>query len=181
MGIVNKDRNLFQYRNATRIQSLQNSFYDIAKSTSPDNLERFFNYDLASGDWLTQLAALFNVERYYFERGTAFILDVSLLDSGDVLDGINAPLDDNLLRAFLLAKILSNTGAIKSVPYMYTVFNYVIKPYSIEITEGTKTLTITIDCNGDTEVFRKINALYAFNQRWFGCPTGVSVTYVIIP
>lgn len=180
MGISNTDRQLFQYRNALRMNTLIDGYYNIAKACSPDNLERFFNYDLAIGDWLTQLAALFNVKRRYFTFGSAFTLDINQLDDYTIyLDGVNAPVDDVLLRALLKAKILSSTGIIKSVPYIYTVFNLVIDPHDIEITEGVRSLTINVDFNGDTGKLRILNAFIQENKRWFGCPTAIEVTYNI--
>jgi hypothetical protein len=182
--IENKDRQLYQYKNSTRLNILLDRFYDIVKEIAPDNLQNFFNIDLAEGVWLTHLAQLQRVSRnYFFEStlGSPFILDISDLDSEDILDGVVAPVDDILLRALLKARILRNTVYIKSIDYVYRVFEIVLAPHSIIITEQPKIIEIEIDFNGDTGKQRVLLALIGENPAWFGAGTGVAVDYNIIP
>ena len=63
--IINNDRQLFQYRNSTRFNTLLDGFYNLGVKIAPDNLQNFFDVDLAVGDWLTNLAGIFNVKRNY--------------------------------------------------------------------------------------------------------------------
>jgi hypothetical protein len=180
--IVNTDRQLFQYRNSTRLNTLLDEFYDLAKSVAPANLEQFYNVELASGVWLTQLADIFNVKRNYFTGGSGelpFVLDLSDLDSTDILDGRKSPMDDFLLRALLKARILRNSVSTKSIDYIYRVFFIIFgEDLDIQIQQtAPKTLTITIDFNGDSIGFRNLQAMVAKDIGWFGSPTGVEIIY----
>jgi hypothetical protein len=140
-------------------------------------LINYLSIDDAVGDWLTQLALMFNVPRYYTAVGSSFILDSSQLDGTDVLDGGGAAIGDIAVRALLKAKILGNVAEVKSVEYIYNVFDVAILPVDIEIVEGTKALTINLDFVYNSEAYRKYLAVTSFDNKWFGCPGSTSVTY----
>lgn len=178
------DNQLFQYKNSTNLNALLDVLFSKAEDVTPENLQEYFNVDLAVGAWLTQLAKNLNVNRNYFSVGEgeeAFVLDLSDLDSTDILDGLKSPMDDDLLRAMLKARILRNTVDTKTIDYIYNVFFTVFgEDLDIEIQYyDTKAIQIIIDFGEDTNGFRILQALIAEDDGWFGRPTGVQVIYDI--
>lgn len=180
--IPNRDRQLYQYRNAGVFNSLINKIYELKKTCAPDNLIDILDIDKASGAWLTQLALIFNVKRSYFQGGTeedTFVLDLSYLDSSDILDGTTSPMDDSLLRALLKARILRNTSTPRTIDYIYRVFFIIFgDDLDIEVQEfASKQIQIIIDFGNNTNGFRILQALIAEDDGWFGRPTGVQIIY----
>lgn len=175
-----RDRLLYQYKNSTNFKNFLDNLFIIVESTSPINLINYLDIDSAEGDWLTQLANMFNVGRVYSSVGVAFLLDYSLLDDDDLLDGGGSPIGDISLRALLKARILRNTAEVKSIDYIYLVFNTAINPTDIEIIEGIKELTIKITMVGDSEAHRVFLGVTSVDDKWFGCPTATGITYDII-
>jgi hypothetical protein len=172
-----RDRLLYQYKNSSNFKNFLDALFDIVESCSPINLINYLDIDSAVGEWLTQLARMFNVPRHYTAVGSSFILDSSQLDSTEYLDGGGSPIGDIALRALLKAKVLSNVADVKSVEYIYTVFDSAISPVDIEIVEGTKSLTINLDFVNNSEPHRKYLAVTSIDNKWFGCPASTSVTY----
>jgi hypothetical protein len=172
-----KSRMLYQYRNSQNFNRFLDSLYAVVAAGSPEDLLRFLDIDNAVGDWLTQLADLFNVPRSYVQVGTAFILDFSLLDGTDQLDGASSPINDTVLRALLKARILRNIAQVKSLDYMYNVWNKTVVPPVIQITEGIKTLTINLTFITNSAAYWLYVALVSLDNKWFGVPSGCSVTY----
>jgi hypothetical protein len=173
------DRLLFQYKNALKFKAFLDSLYDIVVLSSPENLENYLSIDDAVGAWLTQLARTFNVPRYYTAVGSSFILDSSTLDSGEYLDGGGSAIGDIALRALLKAQVLKNSATVKSVDYIYNVFDQAISPYAIEIVEGTKSITIYLTFVENSEAHRTFLGVTSVENKWFGCPAATSVTYDI--
>lgn len=199
-GQVQRDRLLFQYRNSSRLITLINGLFNLVDQSNCKDLERFYDIDEAEGYWLTILARIFNVVRDYSDLGAnVFRLDFSPLDTGYILDGSNTPIDDNVLRALVKARIKRNTATVKSVEFIIDQFVSVINPNAIEVVDGDKTLTINLYLdfenafvvnaslvNGTNVIngaisydsWQKIfllNALRGIDEKWFGCPSGVSV------
>jgi len=176
---VKTDRNFYQFRNAAGFTSMLDSMYTLISQMSPENLQNFLNIDDASGDWLTQLAGLFNVPRVLVGYTDAFILDVSTLDDTDVLDGISTAVNDSMLKALLKARIKRNTTHTKTIEYIYDIFISTIAPDSIQIVESFKHIDLNITVT-DPDKMRILSALLSYDPKWFGCPAGVSVQYNII-
>lgn len=179
MTIQNRNRQLFQYKNATRLNAFLDGIYTLVKNYAPDNLENFFDLDAAEGDWLTQLANLFNVPRSYGYYTDAFILDYSELDGPDLLNGTASPITDDILKALFRARIKTNAGTIKSIPYITEVFQTIFTPDYLDVQEGTKSITINIDFGGSVTKLRLLAALNAYSFKWFGCPTATKLIYNI--
>jgi penicillin V acylase-like amidase (Ntn superfamily) len=172
-----RDRLLYQYKNAPNFKAFLDSIYELVDDASPIGILDFFDIDNAEGVWLTQLADMWNVPRSYCAVGTAFILDFSTLDGPDVLDGGQTPVDDVVLKALLKAQILKNTSGVKSVDYIYSVFNTAVAPVDIEIVEGVRELTINVTFVTDSQNYYTYVALVNLDTKWFGCPASTSVTY----
>ena len=171
-----RSRLLYQYKNAANFKAFLDSLYTIVGYQSPANLINYLDIDSAEGEWLTQLALMFNVPRYYTAVGSSFILDISQLDDEN-LDGGGSPLGDIALRAMLKAQVISNTAPVKSIDYIYNVFELAINPTAIKIDEGTKSLTINITLVQDSEPYRIYLGVTSVDNKWFGCPASTSVTY----
>jgi len=172
-----RDRLLYQYKNADNFKGFLDALFVIVEYCSPIDLINYLSIDDAVGDWLTQLALTFNVPRYYTAVGSAFILDYSQLDGTDLLDGGGSAIGDIALRALLKARILRNNASVKSVDYIYNVFNTAIVPEAIEVVEGIKSLTINLDFVYNSEPHRRYLAVTSIDNKWFGCPASTSVAY----
>jgi hypothetical protein len=176
--ISNTDRQLFQYRNATRLNALITGLYNAAVKVSPANLETFFDLDAATGDWLTKLAALFNVARVYSSAGDAFIWGYSRWGV-DYWGGTYQPIADTMLRALLKARIKRETPGIKSIDYIVGVFQDVFAPDYLAVSEGTRSINIYIQIK-DEVTFRNFVTIVDTDPKFFGAPTGVKVEYFVI-
>jgi hypothetical protein len=171
------DSQYYQYKNATKFNTLLDGLYSLVGYASPQALIDFLDIDKAEGEWLTQLADLFNVPRYYTTVGSAFILDYSLLDGTDQLDGLSSSIDDVTLRALIKVRILRNTTVVKSIDNIIAVFKRVIPYCDVRIVEGVKSLTINLTFSVNSPSYWLYIALTSLDNKWFGCPSGVSVTY----
>lgn len=202
--LVKRDRMLFQYKSAPQFDALMDNLYSNVDSTALCDLNNFFNIDQASGYWLTQLAAFFNVYRNYTVLGNQFLLDYSNLDTTACLDGDPTPAPDLVVTAILKARLYANTSVVKSIEYIIKQFIDVINPKIFHVIESDKHLDLYIGfyvegfffvnlstINGTDEIngvitpesLQKIYLLAAirntYGDKWFGCPSGVSVTYYI--
>lgn len=178
--LTNTDRTPFQYKNAYAINTLIDGFFNLADEVAPCDLKNFFDKSTASGDWLTQLAGLFNVPRVYSGLNNAFIWGVSEWGGTDVWGGTPDLVTDSILKALLDVKISRNATTRITVEKMYANILLVVTPDILEITEGDKTITVKMRFYTTPSDIRIVSALINYNTKWFGVPSGCSVTYDLV-
>lgn len=167
---------LFQYKTAPQLSSLLAGSKQFVIDNSKEDIFRFFNIDEAVGLWLDQLGAYLNVERPLIAAlnsgyGT-FIMDSSLMDGSDLLDGTAFATDD-LYRAFIKGQILKRNSRF-TVDDIISVLQFTFPESIILITEGIKCLNINVGVTNNQD---KINLelLNGLDPKWFGTPSGVCI------
>lgn len=196
---------LFQYKSTEKLLSLLTGTEQFVKNNSKEDIFNFFNFDDAVGLWLDQLGAFLNVERplisitsfeqYLFQDGEdftfqsgepflfnqvassdTFIMDQSLMDGTDILDG-TALANDDLYKAYIKAQIARRNSRF-TVEEIINVLQFTIAATSIFLTEGSKTVSIFVGVPTEID---KINAdlLSNLDRKWFGLPSGVGLEQFI--
>lgn len=179
--ITQRDRLLFQYKDAPQFVSLNDELFGVFSRSAMCDLYQIYNVDLAVGIWLTVIGQLMNVDRVFPGLANAFTWDVSTWDGPDVWDGDKIPVDDDTYRALIKAQILKNNSTF-TINEIYAVLIFVLGISTIVIDEDSNMhITVTIDFMGDAAKLRLFNSLDAFDVKWFGVPQGVGVTIIRIP
>lgn len=193
---------LFQYKSTEKLLSLLNGTTQFVRNNSKEDIFNFFDLDNAIGLWLDQLGAFLNVERplisvggtnkYFFQNSeeflfqngeefifnqeatsvNIFIMDQSLMDGPDVLDG-TALANDDLYRAYIKAQIARRNSRF-TVEEIINVLQFTIAANSIFLTEGDKVVSIFVGVSTELD---KLNAdlLSTLDPKWFGLPSGVGL------
>lgn len=172
------DTNLFQYKTATRFCLLRDGMYSEIDNSSMGPLRNFLDYTVAVGDWLTQLAAIFNVKRTVSGFVNAFIVNISFVNGPALINGTPAPLNDALLLALLKARIKKNNRR-KTINYLIDIFNETVSPTDIRIEEGDKILDFYLDFTGNPSGVQILLALTSDDPNWFGRPNGCSINFYL--
>jgi hypothetical protein len=174
-NLVKYDRNLFQYKNSTRLNLLLDGIFTAIDNTAQTSLANFYDIHTAVGTWLTNLANIFNVHRIYLNLGNPMIWGTSLWGSTLWL-GTSEAILDPLLRSLLIARIKRNTSDGITINYIYDCILTSFAPTYLKVTDGDKTITIDITLP-DINTTNSFAAIVAADPAWFGKPAGVSVTY----
>lgn len=109
-----------------------------------------------------------------------FIMDSSLMDGPDVLDG-TALANDSLYKAYIKAQIARRNSRF-TVEEIINVLQFTIDANSIFLVEGIKTVSMFVAVPTELD---KLNAdlLSNLDRKWFGLPSGVGLiefnTYVL--
>jgi hypothetical protein len=203
---------LFQYKSTEKLLSLLTGTKQFVKDNSKEDIFNFFDLDDAVGLWLDQLGAFLNIERplvsagesnlynfqdndsFLFQDGEqfifneaasntgTFIMDQSLMDSTDVLDG-TALANDDLYKAYIKAQIARRNSRF-TVEEIINVLQFTIAANSILLIEGDKVVSMFVAVPTELD---KLNAdlLSNLDPKWFGLPSGVGLgqfnTYVMPP
>lgn len=82
--------------------------WELLQDVQIKNLDEYWNINVASGEWLKQLGAIFHVEKPQVLSGNAFILDIDMLDDESVfLDGTNEDIADDIFRKIIILRSIS--------------------------------------------------------------------------
>lgn len=163
---------LYQYKSTDRILSMLEGVRDFARSNSKNTLCNFLNIDDATGLWLDQIGGYLNVDRPLIVLPNAFILDSSLMDGTDVLDG-TALASDSIYRSFLKVAIARRNSRFTTEDIISNL-QFIIGANNIFIQEGVKTVSIWVSVpSQDEELIASI--LGTLDRKWFGLPSGVSL------
>ena len=161
---------LFQYRSTTKLAGLLEGIKQFVTDNSKESLFDFFDIDAATGAWLDQLGAFLNVLRPYITADDAFIMDSSLMDGEDLLDGAGLANDD-IYKTFIKAQILKRNSRF-SIEEMISLLQFSTGAPIVYIKETVKTLSIYLGAS-EEEQERIANLLGNLDRKWFGMPSGV--------
>lgn len=173
---------LFQYKSTTKLKGLLDGLLENAISVSNETLFDFFNLDEARGAWLDQLGAYLNIPRPFLAVANAFILDSSVMDGPDLMDGEGAFVSDYVYISYIKGIIYKRNSRF-TINDIINCLLYVTGPSKIFINSTVKTVDIYIGVPTE-EQKRMLLLLEGFNPKWFGLPTGVrlaSFTVVVLP
>lgn len=162
---------LFQYKSTTRLAGLLHGLQENAVSVSNESLFNFFNLDEARGAWLDQYGAWQNIPRPYIIATTTFIMDASLMDGPDLLDGGGSFAPDDVYISYIRGQLLKRNSRF-TINDIINLLLYVTGAAKIFINETVKTLDIYIGASVEDQ--KRIFALLSsFDRTWFGLPSGV--------
>jgi hypothetical protein len=135
---------------------------------SNDNLYQFQGGDL----FLFQNGTPFGFNIPVSDESGAFIMDSSLMDGLDLLDGTAFATDD-LYRSYIKGQIFKRNSRF-TIDDIISVLQFTFPESIILITEGIKCLNINA---GVTNSQDKINIelLNGLDPKWFGTPSGVCI------
>jgi len=141
-----------------------------------DNLFQFQN----NTPFLFQSGQPFQFNIPVSDQPGTFIMDLSLMDGKDLLDG-TAFATDEIYRAYIKGQIFKRNSRF-TIDDLISVLQFTTPESIILITEGIKCLNIYV---GVTNAQDKINLelLNGLDPKWFGTPSGVCIesfnTYVL--
>jgi hypothetical protein len=103
---------------------------------------------------------------------SAFVMDSSLMDGGDLLDGTSFATDD-IYRNYIKGRIFKRNSRF-TVDDIITLLHFTFEKSKVLIEEDVKALKIFI---GVETVEDKINLelLNDLDKKWFGTPSGVGI------
>jgi hypothetical protein len=106
------------------------------------------------------------------DQADTFIMDLSLMDGQDLLDG-TAFAPDDLYKAFLKGQI-SKRNSRFTVDDLISALQFIIPESIIFIEEGIKCLTIYAGVAVEQDKIN-LNLLNDLDPKWFGTPSGVCI------
>jgi hypothetical protein len=170
----------YQYQNANSLNIILNGIFNLGNDASIQNLNNFFDLDMAEGKWLDQLGLYLGYPRpLLVGNGKIFGYNIgALYNDGYLYNGRNGakePANDILYR-YLLKGTIQKRNSHFTNEEIRASLKSVLGAISVKIDESNKMLAITCTFQNNPWIKNIINLLNILDPRWFGLPTGVGIS-----
>lgn len=149
--------------------------WELLQDVQIKNLDEYWNINVAKGDWLKEIGAIFHIPRPQVLSGEAFVLDIDMLDDPEVfLDGALEDIGDIFFRKLIILRSISTMKlfSIKNIAEnLYEAFGR--DQVKVEIFENS-------DVNGNyKERYFRLNLTFK-NSDMIKLFVGLQETYPLI-